>query len=146
MGSPSKVSQVRYFNILCKFKDCFELSVNCYFSYFPKNFQAPFNILVQFACISVLLKVYNLRLFLGIFLFFLGYWYSATLVSIFSCLPFGYQSQLEIGCKQGFQYTPRKIIWSWPITSYVKHAENLSKISFQHYNSSCTSSVYQSHL
>ena len=56
------------------------------------------------------------------------------------------QSQLEIGCKQGFQYTPRKIIWSWPITSYVKHAENLSKISFQHYNSSCTSSVCQSHL
>ena len=25
--------------------------------------------------------------------------------------------KLEIGCKQGFQYTPRKIIWSWPITS-----------------------------
>ena len=56
------------------------------------------------------------------------------------------QCKLEIGCKQGFQYTPRKIIWSWPITSYVKPAENLSKISFQHYNSSCTSSVCQSHL
>ena len=27
------------------------------------------------------------------------------------------QIKLEIGCKQGFQYTPRKIIWSWPITS-----------------------------
>ena len=40
------------------------------------------------------------------------------------------QQKLEIGCKQGFQYTPRKIIWRWPNTSYVKHAENLSKISF----------------
>ena len=41
--------------------------------------------------------------------------------------------KLEIGCKQGFQYTPRKIIIvhkQWSKNGYVKNAVNLSKIIF----------------
>ena len=29
-------------------------------------------------------------------------------------LQYYLRKKLEIGCKQGFQYTPLKIIWSWP--------------------------------
>ena len=43
--------------------------------------------------------------------------------------------KLEIGCKQGFQYTPRKIIIlhvykQWSRNGYVKNAVNLSEINF----------------